>query len=89
MARSVKKGPYVPYHLQEKLDKMNASGKKKPIKTWARGAMVTLDFIGHTFLVHDGRKFVPVYTDEKCLGRYLGEFVATRRFGGHSSKKKK
>lgn len=89
MARSVKKGPYVPHYLQKKLNKLNEENKKETIKTWARSATITLDFVGHTFLVHRGNKFVPLFVDEAMLEHKLGEFADTRIFRAHSSKKKK
>ncbi|MEM9737578.1 MAG: 30S ribosomal protein S19 [Bacteroidota bacterium] len=89
MARSKKKGPYVAHYLQKKLDKLNEANKKETIKTWSRGSTITLDFVGHTFLVHNGKKFVPFFADENTLDHKLGEFAETRKFGGHSSKKKK
>ncbi len=87
MARSLKKGPYVFYALADKIDKMNASGKKTVIKTWSRGSMITPDFVGHTLAVHNGNKFVPVFITENMVGHKLGEFSPTRQFKGHSSKK--
>lgn len=89
MSRSVKKGPYVPHPLQKKLDKLNAENKKEPIKTWYRNATITLDFVGHTLLVHRGNKHIPVFIDEDMLEHKLGEFAETRFFRAHSSKKKK
>ena len=89
MARSRKKGPYVAHHLQEKLDRLNQANKKETIKTWSRRSTITLDFIGHTLLIHDGKKFAPVFIDENMLDHKLGEFAPTRKFGSHSSKKKK
>lgn len=89
MARSLKKGPYVAFKLQKKVDLMNDSGKKKPIKTWSRASMITPDFVGHTIMVHNGNKFIPVYITENMVGHKLGEFALTRNFKGHSSKKLK
>ena len=88
MARSLKKGPYVAYHLQSKVDAMNASNKKTVIKTWARASMLTPDFVGHTFAVHNGNKFIPVYVTENMVGHKLGEFSPTRQFKGHSGNRK-
>src|SRR3954451_20291477 len=85
MARSLKKGPFVPGHLLEKIDKMNASGVKKPVKTWARRSMVTPDFVGHTFMVHNGKTFVSVFVTENMVGHKLGEFSPTRIFKKHGS----
>jgi len=87
MSRSIKKGPFVDYHLLEKLEKMNAGGKKQVIKTWSRRSTVTPDFVGHTFAVHNGNKFIPIYVSENIVGHKLGEFAPTRNFKGHSSKK--
>jgi small subunit ribosomal protein S19 len=89
MARSAKKGPFVDYHLQEKVDKMNDGGRKQVIKTWSRRSMITPDFIGHTFAVHNGQKFVPVYVTDQMVGHKLGEFSPTRTFHGHAADKKK
>ncbi len=88
MARSLKKGPYVFHKLQKKLDKLNDSGKRSVIKTWSRASMITPEFVGHTFAVHNGNKFIPVYVTENMVGHKLGEFAPTRNFKGHSSKKK-
>ena len=89
MARSIKKGPFVDSHLQRKVDKLNDDNKKQVIKTWSRRSMVTPDFIGHTFAVHNGKKFVPVYISENMVGHKLGEFSPTRTFRGHKDKAKK
>jgi small subunit ribosomal protein S19 len=85
MARSLKKGPFVESHLLEKIDKMNSSGSKKAIKTWSRRSMVTPDFVGHTFLVHNGKTFNSVFITENMVGHKLGEFSATRIFKKHGS----
>jgi small subunit ribosomal protein S19 len=88
MARSVKKGPYVDFKLERKVMKINEGGAKKSvIKTWSRRSTVTPDFVGHTFAVHNGNKFIPVYVTEFMVGHKLGEFAPTRNFRGHSSKK--
>lgn len=87
MARSLKKGPFVDYFLQEKVDKMNKAGVKKPIKTWSRRSMIIPDMIGFTFDVHNGRKFISVFVSENMVGHRLGEFAPTRLFKGHGSKK--
>jgi small subunit ribosomal protein S19 len=87
MARSIKKGPYVANKLTKKVDKMNAGGKKSVIKTWSRGSVIIPDMVGHTFAVHNGNKFIPVYITENMVGHKLGEFSPTRVFKGHSSKK--
>jgi small subunit ribosomal protein S19 len=89
MSRSLKKGPFVDYHLQEKIDRMNDSGKKQVIKTWSRRSMITPDFIGHTFAVHNGNKFIPVYVQDQMVGHKLGEFAPTRTYHGHAVDKKK
>lgn len=83
MSRSTKKGPYVDENLQEKVVKMNASGEKRSIKTWARNSMIIPDFVGHTLAVHNGRKFIPVFISEQMVGHRLGEFSPTRFFRGH------
>ncbi|HUM52647.1 MAG: 30S ribosomal protein S19 [Chitinophagales bacterium] len=88
MARSLKKGPYIAYHLQGKVDAMNAASKKTVIKTWSRASMITPDFVGHTFAVHNGNKFIPVYVTENMVGHKLGEFSPTRQFKGHSGNRK-
>ncbi len=88
MARSLKKGPYVAPRLIEKVEKMTASGEKKVIKTWSRRSTIPPDFVGHTFAVHNGRKFMPVFIVENVVGHKLGEFAPTRTFRGHREKKK-
>ncbi len=85
MARSLKKGPFIESHLLEKIDKMNNSSAKKPIKTWSRRSMVTPDFVGHTFLVHNGKNFQSVFVTENMVGHKLGEFSPTRIFKKHGS----
>lgn len=87
MPRSLKKGPYVYYKLQRKVDKMNQSGKKNVIKTWSRGSMITPDFVGLTLAVHNGKQFIPVYITENMVGHKLGEFAPTRTFRGHPLKR--
>ncbi len=89
MARSLKKGPYVDYKLYRKIQKLNESGKKEVIKTWARASMIIPDFVGHTIAVYNGMKFIPVYITEDMVGHRLGEFSMTRTFRGHADKKKK
>ncbi|MGE9516258.1 MAG: 30S ribosomal protein S19 [Solitalea-like symbiont of Acarus siro] len=88
MARSIKKGPYVAYHLLEKIEKISQEKNKKVIKTWSRRSTITPEFLGLTFAVHDGRKFVPVFVTENMIGHKLGEFVPTRTFRGHAGNKK-
>jgi small subunit ribosomal protein S19 len=87
MSRSVKKGPYVDHNLLKKLEAMNAASKKTVMKTWSRRSTITPDFVGHTFAVHNGNKFIPIYVTENMVGHKLGEFAPTRNFKGHSSKK--
>lgn len=88
MARSLKKGPYVHHKLQKKVDALNQKNRKSVVKTWSRSSMITPEFVGHTFAVHNGNKFIPVYVTENMVGHKLGEFAPTRNFRGHSSKKK-
>jgi small subunit ribosomal protein S19 len=85
MSRSSKKGPFVTQSLLEKIQKMNQVGDKKPVKTWARTCTITPEFIGHTLMVHNGRKFLPVYVNERMVGHKLGEFSFSRTFKGHGS----
>ena len=89
MPRSLKKGPFVDDHLAAKVDRAQAESSKKVIKTWSRRSTVTPDFVGLTFAVHNGQKFVPVYVTENMVGHKLGEFVATRTFRSHSAGEKK
>lgn len=88
MARSLKKGPYVAFKLQKKVDKLNDGAKKTVVKTWSRSSMITPDFVGHTLAVHNGNKFIPVYVTENMVGHKLGEFSPTRTFKGHSGNRK-
>lgn len=88
MARSLRKGPYVYYKLRRKVEELNKSGKKKVVKTWSRDSMITPDFVGHTFAVHNGKQFVPVYITENMVGHRLGEFAPTRTFRGHAMGRK-
>ena len=85
MSRSLKKGPFVEWKLLEKIDRMTDSGTKKPIKTWSRRSTVTPDFVGHTFNVHNGKTFIPVFVTENMVGHKLGEFAPTRIFKKHGS----
>ncbi len=87
MARSLKKGPFVYYKLQRKVDELNRGGKKKVVKTWSRGSLITPEFVGHTFAVHNGKQFIPVYVTENMVGHKLGEFSPTRVFRGHAGGK--
>ena len=88
MARSLKKGPYVDPKLVRKIDKINEAGKKQVIKTWSRRSTITPDFVGHTFAVHNGNKFIPVFVYENMVGHKLGEFSPTRTFRLHSGDRK-
>lgn len=89
MGRSLKKGPYIDFRLEKKVDSVNESGKKTVIKTWSRRSMISPDFVGHTFAVHNGNKFIPVFVTENMVGHKLGEFAPTRNFRGHIAKKDK
>lgn len=89
MARSLKKGPFVDESLMKKVRKNNESEKKEVIKTWSRRSTIFPEFMGNTFAVHNGKEFVPVYVTEDMVGHKLGEFVATRKFGGHGDDKNK
>ena len=89
MARSLKKGPYVFDRLLNKVQELNKNGKKEVIKTCSRRSTIFPDFIGHTFAVHNGKEFIPVYVTEDMVGHKLGEFALTRKFGGHGEDKKK
>ncbi|MEM9072432.1 MAG: 30S ribosomal protein S19 [Myxococcota bacterium] len=88
MARSIRKGPYVDVSLLKKVEKAVATGDKKMIRTWSRRSTITPDFIGLTFAVHNGRKFVTVFVTENMVGHKLGEFSPTRTFHGHAADKK-
>ena len=88
MPRSLKKGPYVDPSLQKKVDEQIEKGTKQVIKTWSRRSMITPDFLGLTFAVHDGRRHVPVYVTESMVGHKLGEFAPTRTFRGHRGSEK-
>lgn len=83
MSRSTKKGPHIDTKLMKKVGKMSASGQKAPIKTWARSSQIPPDFVGHTFLIHNGHKFIEVFINEDMVGHRLGEFAPTRTFRGH------
>ena len=89
MPRSLKKGPYVHYKLEEKINRMNEAGKKQVIKTWSRRSMITPEFVGHTIAIHNGNKFIPVFITENMVGHKLGEFASTRTFRGHPVKKQR
>ena len=89
MGRSLKKGPYVVEKLLKKVEALNATGRKEPIKTWARSCTIPPDFVGHTFMVHNGRAFMSVYVTEDMIMHKLGEFAPTRTFRGHGAKGKR
>src|SRR5574337_329780 len=84
MGRSLKKGPFVDAHLEEKVEAMNARNEKKVLKTWSRRSTIVPDMVGHTIAVHNGKKFIPVYVTEQMVGHRLGEFAPTRSFKGHA-----
>lgn len=88
MARSLKKGPFIDAGLLRKVELMGQTGENKVIKTWARRSTIPPEFVGQTFAVHNGRKFVPVFVVENMVGHKLGEFAPTRTFRGHREKKK-
>ena len=87
MARSVKKGPYIQDTLMKRVEALNSMNAKKVIKTWARSSTIIPDFVGHTFAVHNGNKFIPVYVTENMVGHRFGEFAPTRLFRGHTAVK--
>ena len=89
MGRSLKKGPYIDFRLEKKVTAMEQSNKKAVVKTWSRRSMISPDFVGHTFAVHNGNKFIPVYVTENMVGHKMGEFAPTRNFRGHVAKKDK
>ena len=88
MGRSIKKGPYCDHRVLKKVEATEKSGKKSVIKTWSRRSTVVPEMIGHTFAVHNGNKFIPVYVTENMVGHKLGEFAPTRTYRGHSGTKK-
>lgn len=83
MSRSSKKGPYIDQNIAKKIKELNATGTKKPIKTWARACHIAPEFVGHRFQIHNGRVFIEIYITEDMVGHRLGEFAATRVFRGH------
>jgi small subunit ribosomal protein S19 len=89
MSRSLKKGPYVDQRLLARVERMEERGRREPIKTWARDCTVVPDFIGHTFLIHNGKQFMRLFVTEDMVGHKLGEFAPTRIFKGHSGGKAK
>ena len=88
MARSLKKGPFIHYKLQKKVDVMNESGKKSVLKTWSRASMISPDFVGKTFAVHNGKQFIPVFVTDNMVVHKLGEFSPTRNIRGHGHNRK-
>ena len=88
MARSIKKGPFIDGHLLKKVQALNDANQKSVVKTWSRRSTIVPEMIGHTFAVHNGRKFIPVYVTENMIGHKLGEFSPTRTFHGHSGDRK-
>lgn len=86
MPRSLKKPPFVDYHLMEKVDALNEKNEKKVIRTWSRRSMVTPEMVGHTIAVHNGKAFIPVFLSENMVGHKLGEFAPTRTFKAHGGK---
>lgn len=86
MSRSLKKGPFIDPKLAKKVDMLEKSGQKKPIKTWSRTSVIAPEFVGHTFAVHNGKQFIPVFVTEQMVGHRLGEFSPTRKFKGHGGK---
>ena len=89
MSRSLKKGPYIDFKLEKKVEMLNIANKKEVVKTWARRSTIPPSFVGHTFAVHNGNKFIPVYVSENMVGHKLGEFAPTRLFRLHSGDRKK
>jgi small subunit ribosomal protein S19 len=88
MSRSSKKGPFVEERLIRRIEAMNESGQKNPIRTWSRASTIFPEMVGHTIAVHDGRKHVPVFVTEQMVGHKLGEFAPTRTFRAHSGDRK-
>ncbi len=89
MARSLKKGPYIDANLEKQVEVLVKSGKKRVLKTWARNSTIPPEFVGLTFAVHNGNKFIPVYVTENMVGHKLGEFAPTRTYRGHGADKKR
>ena len=87
MSRSVKKGPFVAPKLLKKVERSSSSGGRDPIQTWSRASVIVPEFVGYTFMVHNGRSFTRVYVTENMVGHRLGEFALTRTFRGHSGRK--
>jgi small subunit ribosomal protein S19 len=88
MPRSLKKGPFVDAKLVKRVEELNKANQKKVLKTWSRSSTITPDFVGHTFAVHNGNKFMPIFITENMVGHKLGEFAQTRTFRGHSGHRK-
>lgn len=88
MSRSLKKGIFIHYKLQRKIDVMNEANEKKVIKTWSRASTISPEFVGHTLAVHNGKNFIPVYVTENMVGHKLGEFSPTRIYRGHAGHRK-
>ena len=88
MARSIKKGPFIDFKLEEKVTAMNKGAKKTVIKTWSRRSTISPEFVGNTFAVHNGHKFIPIYVSENMVGHKLGEFAPTRTYRGHAGHRK-
>lgn len=86
MSRSSKKGPFVDPKLIKKVGKLEETGQKKPVKTWSRSCDISPEFVGHTFAVHNGKQFIPVFVTENMVGHKLGEFSPTKLFKGHGGK---
>lgn len=86
MARSSKKGPFIDPKLLKKVAVLDNAGQKKPIKTWSRKSVISPEFVGHTFAVHNGKQFIPVFVTENMVGHKLGEFSPTKMFRGHGGK---
>jgi small subunit ribosomal protein S19 len=87
MSRSLKKGPHVVERLYRKVERLNETGQRRPIRTWSRACTIVPEFVGHTFQVHNGRAFIDVFCTEDMVGHKLGEFALTRMFRGHTNKK--
>jgi small subunit ribosomal protein S19 len=88
VARSIKKGPFIDEHLLKKVEALNASREKRVVRTWSRRSTIIPEMVGHTFAVHNGRKFIPIFVTENMVGHKLGEFSPTRTFHGHSGDRK-
>lgn len=89
MGRSLRKGPFIAYHLLEKIEKMNLKGEKKIIKTWSRASTISPAMIGHTIAVYNGKQHIPIFISEQIIGYKLGEFVITRNFRSHIKNNRK